>query len=67
MEFLKSLFAKPLSYDEFVAAATGAGSPALPALFWRLLLLEHRTAFLVRQNRCRNPCAEPFANQCARC
>ena len=25
MEFLKSLFTKPLSYDEFVAAATGAG------------------------------------------
>ena len=25
MEFLKSLFTKPLSYDEFVAAVTGAG------------------------------------------
>ena len=25
MEFLKSLFTRPLSYDEFVAAATGAG------------------------------------------
>ena len=25
MEFLKSLFTKPLSYDEFIAAATGAG------------------------------------------
>ena len=47
MEFLKSLFTKPLSYDEFVATATGAGSPALPALFWRLLLLEHRAVFLL--------------------
>ena len=47
MEFLKSLFTKPLSYDEFVAAATGTGSPALPALFWRLLLLEHRARFPV--------------------
>ena len=25
MEFLKSLFTRPLSYDEFVAAVTGAG------------------------------------------
>lgn len=30
-------------------------TPVLPAMFWRLLLLEHRTVFLVRQNRCRNP------------